>query len=386
MNGAPKYQGIDVKYKIGGDNQDIRNLLESLVPKATKQLAKIASSFQGRNERETCLNIFNYIRKNFVYVADGSEQVIKLPSALMHKKYGDCKSYALFTAGILSNLKIPYELVYTSYSANPIPSHVYVATDNCIIDAVYGIFNEEKPPVYKYKKRMNISYIGSIKGCGVGCNCASCKSANRRKRNRKMNGISGGKSIRKIIFAPGRGLFLAIVKANLDGFASKLQKVDQAKLKRTWENVGGDFTKLVSTIKTGSSKPERKLGLLGMLRKRLKAKGGVNGIGAASDQDIKAAIVAIATTIGTAITPGAGTATGAAIGGVLAEMYPVVKDLVVMTPDAEMTDVAIPNPVTPDASETQQASPETDETSFDIKKALPMIAIAGAALYYVTRK
>ena len=82
----PAYQGIDVTYKSEAqkaDNKDIRDLLFSLVPQARAQMSKMAKSFRGRNEEETCRKIFDYIVANFSYVADRKEQVIKLPSALL---------------------------------------------------------------------------------------------------------------------------------------------------------------------------------------------------------------------------------------------------------------------------------------------------------------
>jgi hypothetical protein len=175
------------------------------------------------------------------------------------------------------------------------------------------------------------------------------------------------------------------VKGNLDGIASKLTKVDQNKLKKTWENAGGDFSKLQKAIKTGASKPARKLGLLGFIRKRLRPKGGVNGIGAASENDIKAAIIAGSTAVGTAIAPGVGSGAGAAIGAALVALIPIVIDLVSQTPDAEMTDTVIPNPVSAESDVTDQGAPQ-EGTKFNLQGALPLIAIGAGALYLATRK
>jgi len=102
----PAFQGIDVVYKSQADNKDIRDLLVNLVPQAKAQMVEFSKSFRGRNSKETCKKIFDYIKNNFTYVADGGEQIIKLPSALLKKKVGDCKSYSLFTASILENLKM----------------------------------------------------------------------------------------------------------------------------------------------------------------------------------------------------------------------------------------------------------------------------------------
>lgn len=383
----PVYQGIDVTYKSEAqkaDNKDIRDLLFSLVPQARAQMSKMAKSFRGRNEEETCRKIFDYIVANFSYVADRKEQVIKLPSALLKYKVGDCKSYALFTAAILENLKIPYKFVFTSYNSNPIPGHVYVTTDGgCIIDAVYGKFNQEKTPTYKYTQNMNVRYMAGIGSCD---NYGNSRSYGRR-RGVGATGISGGKPVRKIALAPGRGLFLGIVKANLDGFATKLQKVNPDKLKKNWENVGGNYSKLVAAIKVGAGKPAKKLGFLGRLRKRLREQGGVNGIGAANDSQVQAAIIATASALAVAI-PAAAPVIGPT-GAVLAGIYPVVKDMVLQTPAAEETDVLVQAQVAPenDADAVPEgAGPVTPGTQFDFQKALPLVAVAGAALYLATRK
>lgn len=380
----PAYQGIDVTYKSEAqkaDNKDIRDLLFSLVPQARAQMSKMAKSFRGRNEEETCRKIFDYIVANFSYVADRKEQVIKLPSALLKYKVGDCKSYALFTAAILENLKIPYKFVFTSYNSNPIPGHVYVTTDGgCIIDAVYGKFNQEKTPTFKYVQGMNVRYMAGIGSCDNYGNYG-------RRRGVGATGISGGKPVRKIALAPGRGLFLGIVKANLDGFATKLQKVNPDKLKKNWENVGGNYSKLVNAIKVGAGKPAKKLGFLGRLRKRLREQGGVNGIGAANDSQVQAAIIATASALAVAI-PAAAPVIGPT-GAVLAGIYPVVKDMVLQTPAAEETDVLVQAQVAPenDADAVPDgAGPVTPGTQFDFQKALPLVAVAGAALYLATRK
>ena len=380
----PAYQGVDVTYRSEAqraDNKDIRDLLFSLVPQARAQMSKMAKSFRGRNEEETCKKIFDYIVANFSYVADRKEQVIKLPSALLKYKVGDCKSYALFTAAILENLKIPYKFVFTSYNSNPIPGHVYVTTDGgCIIDAVYGKFNREKTPTFKYVQGMNVRYMA-----GIG----SCDNYGKYGRRRGVGGtgISGGKPVRRIALAPGRGLFLGIVKANLDGFATKLQKVNPDKLKKNWENVGGNYAKLVNAIKVGAGKPAKKLGFLGRLRKRLREQGGVNGIGAANDSQVQAAIIATASALAVAI-PAAAPVIGPT-GAVLAGIYPVVKDMVLQTPAAEETDVLVQAQVAPenDADAVPEgADPVAPGTQFDFQKALPLVAVAGAALYLATRK
>jgi hypothetical protein len=383
----PSFQGIDVVYKSQADNKDIRNLLVNLVPQAKAQMGEFSKSFRGRNPKETCKKIFDYIKSNFTYVADGGEQIIKLPSALLKKKVGDCKSYSLFTASILENLKIPYKFVYTSYNNNPIPAHVYVVTeDGCIIDAVYGIFNAEKKPTYRYTQDMNVRYMAGI-GCtdcnnGMGLTIGKKKvtiiSKDKRQQATafvKDKAQDVASNFKTAAFIGGRQVFLLLVKGNYDGFATKLQKIDTNKVKSNWEKVGGDFSALTNAIKEGASKPAKKLGLLGRLKSIFKKKG-VNGIGAMSDGEIQAAIIGVATAVGSII-PAAGSAAGASVGAVLAGIYPTIVDMVKQTPASEEVIVDIPTP---------PINPPTDSTSFDFSSMLPIIAIGGAVLYFVTKK
>jgi hypothetical protein len=372
----PSFQGIDVTYKSQADNKDIRDLLVKLVPKAKAQMVEFSKGFRGRNQKETCKKIFDYIKNNFTYVADGGEQIIKLPSALLKKRVGDCKSYSLFTASILENLKIPYKFVYTSYNNNPIPAHVYVVTeDGCIIDAVYGIFNAEKKPTYRYTQDMNVRYMA-----GIGADCTSCSKGvgkvtiiSKDKRQQiKTTAQDVASKFKTAAFVGGRAVLLGLIKGNYDGIATKMQKVDTNKLKNDWTRVGGDYSALTNAIKEGASKPAKKLGLLGKLKSLLKKKG-IQGIGATDVGAIQAAIVAVATAVGSAI-PAAGTAAGASVGAVLAELYPTILDVVKQTPASEEEVVIAP------------AATPADSTSFNFGSLLPIIAIGGAVYYFATKK
>jgi hypothetical protein len=195
-------------------------------------------------------------------------------------------------------------------------------------------------------------------------------------------GLMGKNIALTIPLAPGRGIFLGMVKKNLDGMATKLTKINQEKLKNTWHRAGGSFEKLQAAIKEGASKPAKKLGLLGKLRGILKKKG-LTGIGQAdpkkAENELKAAIIAVSSAIGTAVaTPGAGTAAGAALGAALAAIVPVLMDLVLQTGDAEITETIVTNPtdIVPDDSTNQKGGINP----------LILVAVGGAALYFLTKK
>jgi hypothetical protein len=136
-------------------------------------VVKFSKHFGRNSQRETCKAIFDFLKTQIKYKADGSEQVIKLPSALLKTKEGDCKSYSLLTSAILTNLNIPHNFVLTSYNGDPTPSHIYVETDDgCIIDAVWGIFDSEKKPFYRYEVKpngkMKVKTLSGVGKTGIG--------------------------------------------------------------------------------------------------------------------------------------------------------------------------------------------------------------------------
>jgi len=150
---------------LDGDNKQLRDAIFKATPKSIEQCRTIAQKFKGKNDFESCQNIWNFLKKDITYVVDGEHQKIKLPSALLRERTGDCKSYSLFTAGILGNLGIPFKYCLTSYTSDPTPAHIYVKCDNgIIIDGVWTAFNEEKKPIHIYyqKPNMKISYIAGI--------------------------------------------------------------------------------------------------------------------------------------------------------------------------------------------------------------------------------
>jgi hypothetical protein len=155
----------NITFKVGATNFELQRAIEAALPAAVAQTKDLANKFKGTTEKESCQKIFSFLKNDITYKVDGDNQKIKLPSAFLREKSGDCKSYSLFTGAILANLKIPFNFTYASYNPkDKTPEHIYVTTKKgCIIDAVYGKFNAEKKPSYKYQKSMNISYISGIK-------------------------------------------------------------------------------------------------------------------------------------------------------------------------------------------------------------------------------
>lgn len=342
-----------------GTNPQLQMAIERILPKAVAQRESklLARKLRGANDYATSQNIFNWVLTNIKYKQDGSSQVIKLPSALMVVKEGDCKSMALLTASLLINNGITPKFVYTSYKQNdPTPSHIYVETDSGIIlDPVWRRFNSEKKPAYKKKKVMNISYLSGVDGCdncslgaiNVKQTFAKAKTQVKQAKTQVKQATQKVSQGAKVVgLSAGRLLFLTMIKNNLDGMATKLSTGNQASQIATWKKAGGDASKFASAVKTGSQKPAKKFGFLGKLKKRLSKKK-INGIfgGETDDDALKSGIRTIAVSTGALVgssAPAVGTAVGggagASLGEVLIIILPMVKEMVAKTPATDMID------------------------------------------------
>ena len=325
--------------KRNASNDDLRKSIESVLPVAAKQPAvrKLARELRGSNDYQTAKNIHDWIVANINYKKDGDHQIIRLPSAILRTREGDCKSMTVLACSLLTNNGIEPKLVYTSYREDPTPTHVYCQTaSGIIIDPVWKRFNSEKKPTHKFVKQvknMNISYLA-----GIG------KPGNKPRK---------GLQILKQVAPPtliGRTLFLTIIRNNLDGIATKLSTGNREQQITTWKKVGGDGKALGEAIQKGASKPAKKIGFLGKLKGRVKKKRiGFIGNVESDDEALKKGIAAVATSLGAAVgsvIPGAGTAAGggagAALGTVMISVLPIVKEAINKTADADIVSEEAP--------------------------------------------
>jgi hypothetical protein len=370
--------GQTIAFKQNASNQQLQSALEKALPMAVAQTKEISKAFKGATDTDTCRKIFDFLKAKVQYDKDGFTQKIKYPSALLREGRGDCKSYSLFTAAILKNLNIPFRWTYASYTPGiKTPGHVYITTDSgCKIDVVWGKFNSEKKPYNKFYKSMNISYIS-----GIDDGCAPSLG------NKNIAPI-GAVNAKTVLLAPGRNLFRIIVQGNLDGFASKLAKLDQGRLANLWKNAGGDPGKLSADIRKGASRPAKKLGLLGFIKKKLASKG-IKGLGA-TDAQVSQFVTPAATAAGTAVGGPTGGAAGASLGEVLKALMPILQQLLAATAAADMTDSFTPpgdlppiNDLEGSASQTNPSGPTPPSSSAapgGSNKMILYIAAAAAAV------
>jgi hypothetical protein len=325
--------------KRNANNSELQAAIEAVIPQAVAQTKDMAGRYRGKTETETCKKIFDYLKNQVRYKADGAEQQVRLPSGLIRTLQGDCKSYAVFTSAILNNLKIPHSLVYTSYDEkDSTPTHIYVVTDKgCIIDAVYGKFNAEKKPTYKKLKPMNISYIAGVKSrkrignmgkygtggaCGIGAVEGAFEWAARNGINLSASQkiAIGAQKVLPIAIA-GRAVLRNLIQKNAGGLATSLNTAMVASrserqgqpnwdkmraIELTWLNKGGNPNELYESISEGATKTPTGY----YFNKLLKMKAG--GYNPNPAQWIAAAISAL---FGKKYDPATGKITGGGISG-----------------------------------------------------------------------
>ena len=337
---------ISKTISTNGTNPQLQSAIERILPKAVAQRESkiLARKLKGANDYATSRNIFNWVLTNIKYKQDGSNQVIKLPSALLIVKEGDCKSMSLLIASLLANNGITPTFIYTSYRPDPTPSHIYVEMqDGTILDAVWRRFNSEKTPTHKYKKIMDISYLSGIDGCSCGLGAIKLKPKQKTTQPKKplINLSKVGQGVKKVGLSAGRTLFLAMIKNNLDGTASKLATGNITSQTALWKKAGGDAVALGNAIKTGASKKPKKLNFLPKL-KGILLKKKINGIGEDVDKETIKAIRLVATGTGTAIGSSVpavgnvvGAGAGASFGEVLIIVLPMIKEMIAKTPTTE---------------------------------------------------
>lgn len=266
LNYLPPYKGNEVIIKKNQNTDDIINGILDAHRNHAKDYSNISSFFIGSTPRQTCKNIWKFLKDNVNYrIETEDRQTIKTPAAIIatgNTTGSDCKNYSLFTAGILQDLnrkgltKIPFCFRFSSYKLfSDIPEHVFVVaypgTDHEIwIDAVLREFDYKKDYTYKIDKKpmlVGIAGIGAVK-----------KETLLKK---------GTKVVLKVAASPARTAFLLLVGLNFANLAVKLNassKKDPGGLKIWWERLGGQISKLLKQIERGRNK-KRILGLDNMI-------------------------------------------------------------------------------------------------------------------------
>lgn len=164
-NGLQKPTNISKTFSKGGySTKDIINAILYADNLNQKYTADFAQKLKGTTIRDTCNNIWNFIKDNVEYREDKSGvQEVLSPGKLIDRGYGDCKSYSNFISSCLKNLGIPHLYRFISEDRDTDIHHVYiVALDEngkeIAIDCVIDSFDTEVP--YEKKKDFKKSASG----------------------------------------------------------------------------------------------------------------------------------------------------------------------------------------------------------------------------------
>jgi hypothetical protein len=261
--------------------QNTQNIIDAIKYQHTINLpeAKIISKyFQGRDEKETAQNIWNFLKQEMQYeVESGDRQTTKTLSRYLADGKGDCKHLSIFTNTILQCLGYRSIYRFAGYNDKGL-QHVYtfLPDTGIIVDAVMPSFDTEKK--YTSKKDINMSLY---RLSGVDTDEISGINFNKVKNNIKKAASKSSTAIKKAasqipsaakkvtqgmktvgLSAP-RTAFLALVRLNVKGLATDLKKLSDKKGfagLQWWYDLGGDRSALTQVIELGS-KQKRIMGI-----------------------------------------------------------------------------------------------------------------------------
>lgn len=278
------YQGLKIPAsKPNADTRDIINALARILPAATKQAEQFTFLRKTGDSINDALTVGRYVQKNFTYIKDGLlEQNIKTPGAMLATKTGDCKSFALFIAAVLSAWKYKNGLRFAGYNGAGQPTHVYnfvLTNENKIFtfDACLpGLIESPNATLIEDMQVNHIAGVPVLNEISTGIYGRAERQARRQerrerrqerredRRERRQERREEGRGFfqvgKKIALAPARAAFLLIIKANFRGLATRLAKAPAEKLAGFWGKLGGDKNKINAAINDGKSKKP----LLGM--------------------------------------------------------------------------------------------------------------------------
>ena len=283
-----KLEPFQNKKQVIIHNQSVGDIMTGILQthsKYFKEYDKICTSFDGKNADQIARKVFDYLKDHTHYrIEKDNAQTLRSPGAILalgaNPRIGlDCKSYALFIAGILAAWQrrgVPINWCYrfASYKlTDKLPHHVFVVlnpnTNNEIfVDPVLPSYNYRKQYTYKIdRKPMSLIAIS-----GVGRTKRTKEEKRKRrleiKEKIKKQIKQKGKLVLK--FAPAtvtaRNSFLLLVKLNVFNLGRRLfqaQSIAPDKLRKFWETIGGNYRTLSIAIGQGAKKQPQLSGTIG---------------------------------------------------------------------------------------------------------------------------
>jgi hypothetical protein len=166
------------QHSVYVENQGVNDIIGGILnthKKYQNEYDKIYPYFIGSDLYETSKNIFTFLKKNVPYYIESNDlQFLKSPSSIISTP-SDCKSYALFSCGVLDAIRRnsgeDYEILYRFASYDPfdkVPQHVFCVVrgegEEIWIDPVLNKFDEKKQPYFFKDKNINNMALVGLSG------------------------------------------------------------------------------------------------------------------------------------------------------------------------------------------------------------------------------
>jgi hypothetical protein len=251
-------------------HQDINDIVSGMMRTHRQYAADydiIATDFLGRTPRQTLQNVFNFLKANVRYKIEPEDrQSLKSPAAIVatgQTTGSDCKNYALFIGGVADAItrsgkqKIPVAYRFASYRwYDEQPQHVFIVAfpgtnSEMWIDPVLSHFDQRKK--YNHATDKKMALVG-ISGTQSPAQVGALKDVFGKIKN----------AVLTVAAAPSRAAFLSMVSLNVLKVAEKLRAVQlksPANLQKWWQNLGGNYAKLLEVIDKGMTR--RNVGQVG---------------------------------------------------------------------------------------------------------------------------
>ena len=167
--------------KVIMQNQNVGDIINGILnthEQYKSQYDKISTFFLGSDLKSTANNVWSFLKQNVPYkIESDNMQTLRSPSSIVSGVPADCKTYSLFSNGILDSLrrkglincKLAFRFAgYNDFSNNL--EHVFCVinpkTNNEIwCDAVLPNFNQKKQPSIFKDKNINMALV-ALSGIG----------------------------------------------------------------------------------------------------------------------------------------------------------------------------------------------------------------------------
>lgn len=114
--------------KKNAELSDTVKAIKKIIPQYKHQASKIAKVLKGRDLKDTCKNIWNFVYQNIQYKEDktGTEE-LRVPNRVWADRFSgvDCDCYSLLIGCIFENLGIKYKLRLAEYNNKGYFQHIY---------------------------------------------------------------------------------------------------------------------------------------------------------------------------------------------------------------------------------------------------------------------